>query len=446
MHTSRKNLRKLAAVLLAGMVLTGCTRLVDLSSIGETLRLAATPAPGFPAVGADLPQAEAAVGGANDFALRFTQKLLQEQNADGNFLCSPCSAWLPLAALVNAADSERRPALLEALGTAGLSSGDLNRAAAAMLAGLTEAQQNSYRQEEGLETHNPLSIANALFVRQDARINTDFAKVFAQDYGGASMAVDFASEDAASAINDWADEHTDGLIPEIVSPGGLDPQTVAALANAIYFSDRWRWEFDENDTAPGTFYSPDGDVTAPFMLHDGELLYCENSAVQAVELPFVLGGSLVVLLPRNTDARALLSELSSTQLADVLASMETRTGRLLLPRFEIETGVVGLNSVLGELGIPLFDFADPPLNGLVDGQSVFLSQTMQSARIQVDEKGTTAAAVTLIAATGTALAPPTEPFEMNCDRPFAFLLLGDSADGLPQILFTGICAQPETAG
>ena len=68
---------------------------------------------------------------------------------------------------------------------------------------------------------------------------------------------------------------------------------------------------------------------------------------------------------------------------------------------------------------------------------------MHKAVIEVDEKGTTAAAVTVMAMTGAAMPLPTEPFEMNCNKPFIFVLYAHTYDGGNQVLFTGIVNQPK---
>jgi serpin B len=73
-----------------------------------------------------------------------------------------------------------------------------------------------------------------------------------------------------------------------------------------------------------------------------------------------------------------------------------------------------------------------------------LSSAVQKALIKVDEKGTTAAAVTVMAieATSGPPPPPPKPFEMICDKPFMFILYDYTYDGGNQVLFTGIVNQP----
>ena len=115
------------------------------------------------------------------------------------------------------------------------------------------------------------------------------------------------------------------------------------------------------------------------------------------------------------------------------------TGKLLLPRFKINNDGMNLTGALQALGVPLFDASAAPLTGGLINENIplWLSSAVQKAKIEVDEKGTTAAAVTVMTMAGAALPEPTKPFSMICDKPFAFVLYGNGG----QILFTGVVNQ-----
>lgn len=396
--------------------------------------------------GAD-PSAESAAKGANDFAFRFSSALLSEQkDQNANFVCSPYSVWLPLAALVNATDEQKRGELLEAIDAAGLSADQINTAASRMLYGLTGSRQNEWFEEAGEPKVDPLKIANAVFVDRDRTINPDFAKVFASNYLGESISVDFSSNEAVDAVNKWCSDNTDGLIPKIIEE--FSPDTVAAIANAIYFSDRWEAEFNPDDTKDDVFHSPAGDLVSPFMCREGDMLsYYEDDSIQAMPLRFTTGGGLAVLLPKDGDAGKLLASMTDERLTQILGGTQRRSGKLLLPRFEIDSDAMNLLDTLDALGVPLLDPNDPAITKLLtNSDPLYISEALQSAKIQVDEKGTTAAAVTIMAmAEGACIEEPTEKFEMNCNHPFVFVLYGDTYDGGSQVLFTGIVNQPEPA-
>jgi serpin B len=372
--------------------------------------------------------------GAGDFAFRLAAALA-EQSGDENLICSPFSVWLPLAALASATDELSREALLNSLGAAGVSAEDVNNAASRMLYGLlrpSSAVEDSFA---------PLKIANAVFVDSGVTLKQDFAQMFGECYRGAAINVDFASPDAVRAVNSWASENTDGLIKEVVSE--FDPRTVAAIANAMYFSDRWGWEFNPNRTKEDIFHSPTGDETANFMVREGGgQAYYEDEKVQATPLGFITGGGLYIILPKDGDATGLLSSMTAEYFGEICANAEKAIGKLLLPRFAIDSDVMSLGGLLTALGVPLFDEKSAPLTGglIEEDVPVWLSSAVQKAYITVDEKGTTAAAVTVMSADSGAMPgeiEPEVPFEMICDKPFVFVLYS-ATDGVAVPLFTGM--------
>jgi serine protease inhibitor len=75
-------------------------------------------------------------------------------------------------------------------------------------------------------------------------------------------------------------------------------------------------------------------------------------------------------------------------------------------------------------------------------RSVWISGAVQKALIEIDEFGAAAAAVTLMAMAGGAAQPRTELFEMDCDKPFVFVLYTDCEENETRVLFTGIVNRP----
>lgn len=378
--------------------------------------------------------------GANDFAFRLSAALLHE-TGDANFVCSPYSVWMPLASLVNAVGEPYKSELMAVLDATGVGETDLNQAASRMIYEIANQGETGY---SGEGAYSPLKIANAIFVSRDWAIRQNFVQVFMDAYRGTSMSVDFGAREAVEAVNAWASEHTEGMIDDIVQ--AFSPQTVAAIANAIYFADRWDWEFSPDKTEKGAFHGPKEDTDAFFMLREGEeLLYYEDDNLQAMPLAFEAGGGLLILLPKDGDAVGLLASMTAEYFSKVSQGADYRPGKLLLPRLFIESGAMELNDALSALGLSfLFDPQTAPLTGtLTEGNApVWISRVTQKAVIEVDEKGATAAAVTVTDSDGAMPLEPTEPFEMICDRPFAFVLYSRTTGGGNQVLFTGVVKQP----
>jgi serpin B len=425
-----KRMKMLSCVLsclLAGILLIGCAGDVARSGENSARGLQAT------TYGDQNSAAMTVADGANDFAFQLSAALV-EKSRTKNFVCSPYSVWLPLAALINATDAQHKPELLAALNVSGFSEADINDAASRMLSRLTN---------QG-EPHNPLRIADAIFVDDDMTLNEDFAQVFRDYYQGNAMNVDFSSGATANTVNQWISENTDGLITDLVKE--FDSKTAVALVNAIYFSDRWDWEFSPRATTEDVFYSPVGETQASYMLREGdEQTYYEDDRVQAMPLSYAAGGGMYIILPKDGDATGLLSSMTNEYFEEIRRGSTQMTGRLLLPRFSFESDTLDLQDALTALGVPLFDEVAVPLTGgLIEGDDpVWVSRVLQKALIEVDEEGTTAAAVTVVdALVGAAPTKPTEPFEMNCNKPFVFILYGHTYDGGDQVLFTGVVNQP----
>ncbi|MDR1108483.1 MAG: hypothetical protein LBL19_05555 [Spirochaetaceae bacterium] len=370
--------------------------------------------------------------GANDFAFRLSAALA-EQSGTKNLVCSPLSVWIPLSALVNAVDAQYKTALLTALSVPGLEETAINNGVSGMLYDLTRQGQREYY-EEG-SSPDPLKIANAIFVDSAVTIKQGFAQAFMDYFRGVSINVDFKSPAAVREVNNWVKTHTNGMIPEIIQ--NFDPETVAAIANAIYFFDRWSWEFDPDKTTEDVFYAPEGDTKAFYMLREGDSLYYEDETLQALPLSFKTGGSLYILLPKDGDAPGLLASLTDDYFSAIQAGSVLAQGKLLLPRFSIEGDVMSFRDILETLGIPLFIKGSLP--GVIEETALQVSDALHKAVIKVDEKGTTAAAVTLLLMDVTSAGPqePEKSFEMNCNKPFVFVLYDQG-----QVVFTGMVNKP----
>lgn len=370
--------------------------------------------------------------GANGFALRLTRTVLSTKEEGENMILSPYSVWLPLAALGNAADDAVCGELLSVLGKAGYDAERLNEEVKSALALLSCEEEKEWMEENGWEFESPLKIANALFLDQALKVRPEFMAAFADYYEGKLFSVDFTDDAAAEAVNEWARQQTDGRIDRIIDR--FEPQTVAAIANAIYFADSWTTEFSKEATRDDTFCGTQGDSEIPFMNREfAQMPYYEDETVQITMLSTTKGGQMVLLLPK--DGYTAETVLESVSL-ETLDRCENRTVQLSLPRFELESEAFSLRESLEMMGIPLFDGQTPSLTGLAEAEELFLSDAVQKAMICVDEDGMTAAAVTMVMME-RAMAIEQEPVEMKCDHPFAFLLTADAGEQ-QQILFTGV--------
>ncbi len=355
------------------------------------------------------------------FSFALTEKLSKDGE---NLVVSPMSVWITLAALCNAIDD---PATLAACQKAlyidGMDMADVNAGVSHILYRMTHTTT-----DDGQE-YNPLSIANAVFADDEVTLDADFAQTALDYFRAYVMSVDFSDPSAAEAVNKWASEQTNGLIENVVD--GFDPMTVLAFANAVYFSDRFSNEFDPEATEKGVFHGAANDQDAMLMRRENTLQpYFEDESLQALTLPMVCGSGLIILLPKDGDASALLSSMTAKRFSEIRDNMTPCEGTFVLPRFTADYSA-SLAQTLKGMGLSEM-FREGSLSSLVNETDAQLSETLHKATIAVDEKGTTAAAVTVSIVTATGMIMPGEPFEMICDRPFAFVLYSRG-----QVIFAG---------
>ena len=289
-----------------------------------------------------------------------------------------------------------------------------------------------------------LEIANGLFLQRGLPFEPTFLSRAQQRFGAAPETVDFAANPtgALEAINSWVSERTKGLIPQIL--GSLPEGMALALANAVYLDADWKHPFKESETRPGVFHKAAGKTTVDFMHQTESLPYGAGPGYKAVALPYRSSTlSLLVVLPVGQRLGALQHHLDSRSLAQIAHKLSARPVILSLPRFHLKTEIE-LTSTLKKLGMPT------AFSGAADFSRISATAPMKidfvkhAADIEVDEKGTIAAAATVIGVTvKSAHRPPPDPVVFNANRPFLFFLRDDRSGA---VLFAGRLTNPEFAG
>ena len=146
------------------------------------------------------------------------------------------------------------------------------------------------------------------------------------------------------------------------------------------------------------------------MHHSGKFRYAEDSAAQILELPYQGGNlSMVVVLPRAADGLGWLeSSLSLAKLDGWLNALFQRRVEVSLPRFKL-TAESELKDALSSLGMPVaFAAGEADFSGMNGSRDLVISAVVHKAFVEVEEKGTEAAAATgvVMARASVALAPP----------------------------------------
>lgn len=289
-----------------------------------------------------------------------------------------------------------------------------------------------------------LSVANALWGQRGHPFLPAYLELAGKTYGGKLEQLDFVKQpqQARQAINSWVSSRTRGKITDIIPPGLFDEMTRLVLTNAVYFNGQWKAKFPRSATRPQPFMlGGNRRVETPLMNVTSSFRYRGTRTFQVLELPYRGGGvSMVVLLPRRVgQLRAVEPYLHPARLRRLLRSMPRRQVEVYLPRFQISSGVA-LAQKLQAMGMTDAFANRADFSGADGTRLLFLQAVLHKAWVEVNEKGTEAAAATAI--TLGALEGESEPPRpiFRADRPFLFLIR-EARTGC--VLFLGRLLEPD---
>ena len=308
----------------------------------------------------------------------------------------------------------------------------------------TFAKVNRDVKDAGSKGGSELHVANGLWIQTDLATLPAFLATVKNDYGAGLTPLDFkaAPERARTTINTWVEQQTRDRIVDLIAEGAITPDTRVVLTNAIYFKGKWKYAFPEAATRNDTFTLSTGKAVGdvPLMSQQRTFRYLDRESFQALELPYDGDGqSMIVFLPKRADGLTELERtLTPTRLADWLAAMTVHDVYVTLPRFKI-TAQFQLKDALSDLGMPLaFTRGKADFSGVATGEPLWLSAVIHKAYVDVNEKGTEAAAGTgVMMHTVSRFQPKFVVF--RADHPF-FFVIRDNGTG--SLLFAGRLVNP----
>jgi serpin B len=286
-----------------------------------------------------------------------------------------------------------------------------------------------------------LNVIDSLWGDKTFTFQQPFLDTLATYYGAGLRTVDFvnAPQAARSAINGWVADQTDDLIPTLLPPSAITPDTEFVIVNAIYFNAGWETPFNKAQTQPGTFTHLDASAAqVPMMNEYVESNYAKGTGWQAVELPYAGGQtSMVVVLPDAGQFATVESALDGAFVSSLFSSLQFAGITMTLPKFSVQGSTISLKTELGKLGMT--DAFDPTLANFsgIAPQPVWIGDVLHQAFVSVDENGTQAAAATAVI--GVGLAASSNQVTVDVDRPF-FVLIRDIPTN--SVLFVGRIVAP----
>jgi serpin B len=370
----------------------------------------------------------------NQFALDFYTKVKdEEKNKEENIFFSPYSLSIALAMTYEGARGKTAEEMEDVF---------------------YFPKDNDFRQEAFLSLHSwltredtehELNIANALWAQKDFTFLQEYFDVITTYYQGLIENLDFVGDPEGSriTINQWVEKQTKEKIKDLIPSGVINALTRLILTNAIYFKGEWVQEFNQEDTKKENFYiTPEETVKVDMMRRldeEAEFPYYETEDLQILEMPY--SGeetSMLVLLPKEDNLEEVEKQLTGENLVIWQENLKKQRVKVYFPKFKLETKYF-LKPTLGQMGMPTAFTEAADFSGMTGKRDLMIAEVIHQAFVEVDEKGTEAAAATAVEMEITAM--PTEPVipVFRADRPFIFLIQEKETGS---ILFMGRVVNP----
>ncbi len=365
----------------------------------------------------------------------FSNKLYSMSAKDEaeNYSMSPVSIYMALAMLYSIGD-EGVKSDIEKL--AGMSDSDIAETGELFKSLVKKADVNG-------TTVNQLYLTNSIWLDNNIKTNEDVLKKLAEELYCQAFQAPFAEKNdvANNAVQEYVKRKTNGLIDRNFE---LDPFTVFALINTLYFKDIWSLEKEELSTGQRYFNASSGLKSCEFLT--GEYIRGraeENDVSYYFYTKTASGYKIKFILPKS--GKTLKEAMSPENLDEVnLAAYNENGGdvgehytRCIFPSFKLENEtplkkIFESNNVLSHA----FNSYLSPLTG----SELCVSDIKHRTVIDVNKKGVEGAAVTIIAGKNAAfIRPETRIYhDFVLNRAFGFII----TDPSDVILFEGQVTDP----
>lgn len=366
----------------------------------------------------------------NAFGFNLMKNLINEDK-NKNTIISPLSISTILSMTENGAEEETKQEMLNCIGLKGVNDKNINHQYYSLL--------DYYNNLKSVK----LKSANSIWVNKKVDLNSDFKNMTKKYYMAQVNLEDFSNHDTLNKINHWVNQSTNGQIKKIIDD--ISKDDVAILVNSLYFNGKWSNEFLPQNTKKEEFTLSSGEkINVDNMEKRGHVNYLKGDNFEAISLPYYDGIEMNIFLPKEgVGIDKFIQSVSKEKFDKWMSSFGYADVIQQIPKFKMEYDT-DLKKTLEALGMKqAFDAHKANFKKIAnnaDENPIYIGKVKHKACINVDEKGTEAAAITAVILNGSS-APADQPINFTVNRPF-FFAIRDSKSGM--ILFMGKVENPST--
>ncbi len=373
-------------------------------------------------------KASALIEADNAFSLDLFREIYTNADEE-NFMISPVSVAIALGMTYNGADGETKSSFEETLRLNGMSSHDINYIHGALIKHLLKADPKV-----------TMEIANSIWMNKHYTLLQEFADTNVYYYDAAINNLNFSDPGAVDIINNWISDKTHEKINNVLD--FIPAEAVMYLINALYFNGTWKYEFEEQNV-PMDFHFSDGSSSElQVMEMESDLNVYSHEKFTMFDLPYGDDKyTMTVLLPGEEFTTDDLSdELTLENWNEWLNGMQKKGVHLKMPKFKYDYKVL-LNDALINMGLEIAftDNAEFPLM-VEETNNLAISRVIHQTFVDVNEKGTEAAAVTVVEMELTSIGGGSGgPLQINVNKPFIYVIREKQSNAL---VFMGKVGDP----
>lgn len=282
-----------------------------------------------------------------------------------------------------------------------------------------------------------LSIANSVWINEaDASsVYSDYMDYVTRHFDAGISILPF-DDNVVDVINKWVEEKTNGMIPDLLDPSNIDPNTFMVLINAITFESEWATKYDEDQVNNGTFYLGNGNTQEATFLTSTENTYLRSGNASGFVKPYKDAKyGFVAILPddETVDINSFVASMTAEEYWELWDSRASCEVDVMFPEFSSDYKIE-LPEVLQDMGmVAPFDENAADFSRMSSAPA-YISNVIHQTHIDVDRQGTKAAAATAVTM-DKATAVRIDNF-VYCNRPFVYAIV-DMDTGIP--VFLGTC-------
>lgn len=391
---------------------------------------------------------------------KLATSVVSTQEQPKNFMISGTSMQQALSILANGTANQTKTQLENVLGSEVSTQNEVTEF-------LTEKLNFTQKQKEEMQSQSRhaypavISTQNSLW---NTNGNTDGAKfkfdeafksAAMQYYSAEAYELDFKDKATTEKVNQWASDKTNGLIKEILKYDEVK-DLLWIIMNATYLEASWATPFYSLNAASPRFQLLDGSSVDASMMKSEQytnfMRLKDGSEMVSIRLRSDQPGTdlaFVVHLPeesldfQESQMKFFTEDLKNFTLPMQIAASSVELTKITMPKFNFATSVkmefegevtkkMGLNFLFEDRA----DFSAMEAPGSFTSKVGFIKQ---DSKIEVDEKGIKAAAVTVIGGVRTTSVRPEPSAEIVLDRPFSFAIVDRNTQA---VLFTGSMVNP----